>query len=178
MGSFFGRRSPSALFEAFASLLERRSDLKETVVLAFAGRESEGVRGWAAENGVEDNVVTLGYLDHRTALEHLMGADGALLLVSENLPALVSGKIYEYMASGKPVFALAPHEGEAAAYLRRYGRGVSVSSRSVPTVTDALESFIDFLPETALKGRPTFQLAFQREAIAGRLARLLDSLSI
>jgi glycosyltransferase involved in cell wall biosynthesis len=179
MGSFFGKRSPETLFGAFADLLNRRPDLRETVALSFAGRESQGVKGWAVEHGVESNVVTLGYLNHRTALAHLMGADGLILLVNEDLPGLVSGKLYEYMASGKPVFGLVPPDGEAAGLIRRYGRGMVVSASAVEGkagVAEALEEFIDSLPELGSRRGSSYYRAFQRDIITGRLARLLDSL--
>ncbi|MFC2075967.1 glycosyltransferase, partial [candidate division KSB1 bacterium] len=176
MGSFFGRRSPEALFGALAALLAGRPELRERVVLAFAGRESGGVKQWAAARGIEKNVLTLGYLDHRAALSHLMGADGALLLIDENLPSLVSGKTYEYMASGKPVFALVPPDGEAAGLIRHYGRGLVASASAGQGAVVALGEFIDSLPELGGRKVSTYYQVFHRKRIAGRLARLLDSL--
>jgi len=73
------------------------------------------------------NVVQLvGYVSHRESIRFLMEAHILLLLLDEKLsPGMVTGKVFEYLAAGKPIMAAVP-KGEAERLILRFARGVVV----------------------------------------------------
>src|SRR5438445_519832 len=66
-----------------------------------------------------------GQLDHASTIECMRSAD-ALLLVANTTPgaeATVPGKLFEYLAVGRPVLAVAPPDSSSADVLEQTGGG-------------------------------------------------------
>jgi glycosyltransferase involved in cell wall biosynthesis len=114
---------PPALLEALRRLADEDEGFRRCFRLRLAGtvgprvlRQVEG--GWLS-----------GRLDHRGYLPHaesvrLLRASSLLLLLIERERArgILTGKLFEYLASGTPILAIAP-EGEAAALIEEARAG-------------------------------------------------------
>jgi glycosyltransferase involved in cell wall biosynthesis len=86
------------------------------------------------------NVRRFGFLPRQDALGKLADADCALLLV--NTRDAHSGKVFEYMALGKPILALTVPGGELDQLIRRLLAGWCVDGSSVPAIRAALELLV------------------------------------
>jgi glycosyltransferase involved in cell wall biosynthesis len=123
-GSFFGRRTPRPFLTALASLLEQRPELRGRVQAAFLGELRPADRTWALALGLGDALALEGFQPHARAIAAMRAADVLLLLVPRAGGRglhVVSGKVYEYLAAERPILALVPPEGDAAALLRDTG---------------------------------------------------------
>jgi glycosyltransferase involved in cell wall biosynthesis len=117
-GSFFGQRSPRPFLEALAALDDPR------IVARFLGDLRPSDRAWALDLGLGDRLEIDGFRPHRETLAAMKAADVLLLLVPRaggRGLSILSGKVYEYLASERPVLALVPPEGAAADLLRATG---------------------------------------------------------
>ena len=56
----------------------------------------------------------VGYVDHLKSVAYLLASSMQLLIIPkvENNKGIVTGKFFEYLASGKPVLAIGPREGD------------------------------------------------------------------
>ncbi len=124
---------------------------------------------------------TEGHRPHREVLELLRSA-AVLLLVAEpdRGPGLYPGKLFPYLAAGRPVLALAPTDGVSAELIRRSRSGVSVS----PSEPSAIAAALGELYEAWSAGRGGLpdqdrELVRSFGAIpqTARLAALLDELA-
>jgi glycosyltransferase involved in cell wall biosynthesis len=124
-GSLFRGRAPEAFLAAVADLMRRREDFARAVRICFAGRLDEGIRARLAEPPLDQAVELPGYLPHRESVALLRRSRLLLLATGSDAQArsMVTGKIYEYLASGVPILALAPRDGDAARLLARTGAG-------------------------------------------------------
>jgi glycosyltransferase involved in cell wall biosynthesis len=123
-GSFFGQRTPRPFLTAFAALLRDRPELGDQVQAAFLGELRPPDREWALSLGLGDALALEGFRPHAEALAAMRAADVLLLLVPRaggRGLSVVSGKVYEYLAAERPILALVPPEGDAAALLRNTG---------------------------------------------------------
>ena len=123
-GSFFGQRTPRPFLSAFAALLRERPELRGRVQAAFLGELRPADREWALGLGLGDALALEGFRPHAEALAAMRAADVLLLLVPRaggRGLSVVSGKVYEYLAAERPILALVPPEGDAAALLRDTG---------------------------------------------------------
>jgi glycosyltransferase involved in cell wall biosynthesis len=119
------------------------------------------------------------YVPHNEARRLMASADALLLLVNRgrNAEGVVPAKLYEYMASGRPVLCLSPTEGETARLLRRHRAGLVARSDSVDEIRRALASLYD---EWAA-GRPRSGAdagdlgAYDRRELARQMALLLNT---
>jgi glycosyltransferase involved in cell wall biosynthesis len=126
-GSLFFNRTPMAFFDAMERLCCEAPDFAREVELCFAGRLDDGVLGKLSEPVFKAITQLPGYLPHSESVALLRSSTLLLLLVGTDVQAhsMVTGKVYEYLASGVPILSLGPDGGDAAKLLRETGAGWS-----------------------------------------------------
>ncbi|HOW96213.1 MAG TPA: glycosyltransferase family 4 protein [Kiritimatiellia bacterium] len=117
---------------------------------------------------------------HREALLRQQDSD-LLLSVSDARRGryAVSVKLYEYMASGRPVLAVAPAGSLMADYVARSRTGRAADPARPDEIADAIAYFFARWKRGNLAVEPdrAFLEHFDRRRTAGQLAGLLDSLA-
>jgi glycosyltransferase involved in cell wall biosynthesis len=150
-GSFFGKRDPRPFLSALAA-----SGLDD-VVARFAGDFKAADREWVDELSLGDRLELLPYLPHREALELQRDSEANLLLLPEAAgrgKVVPSGKIFEYLAAERPILAVVPPDGAAAALIRETGAGVVVAPDDIDGIERELVAMRDRWRDGALDGSP------------------------
>jgi glycosyltransferase involved in cell wall biosynthesis len=104
--------------------------------LVLAGPLSTTDRDLIDRSGVAEQVEYRGMLEHPAALA-LQRAAGALLLMTSEGASVATAKIFEYVAAGRPIVALAEGD-EAARIVRDTNTGVIVPPSDVDAIAAAL----------------------------------------
>ncbi len=117
-GNVNGARSPEALWAALARLDAART--MPELRVRFVGKIDDVVRARADAAGVGGAVEVLPYVPHAEAVAGLRRAALLLLLINrvDGAEGIMTGKLFEYLASGRPVVGLGPVAGDAADALR------------------------------------------------------------
>lgn len=172
-------RSAHHLLRALARWRERDPSIGESVRLVLAGAASAADRELVENSGVADLVEATGYLDHAESIRRVRAAD-LLFLPMHELPRgeaarLVPAKLYEYLASGRAILAAVP-DGDARDLLARCER----AELCRPSDEDAMQRVLEAShARHRERGRAPdaapdeLTRAFERERLAGRLARVL-----
>jgi glycosyltransferase involved in cell wall biosynthesis len=172
-GSFFGQRSPRPFLEAVAALDDPR------IVARFLGDLRPADRDWALDLGLGDRLQIDGFRPHRETLAAMKAADVLLLLVPRaggRGLSVLSGKVYEYLASERPVLALVPPEGAAADLLRATGAAWIADPDDPAAILCALRAARDAWADGTLEERtldPVWRLRLDRRTRAGEMAGAL-----
>ena len=135
-GSFFGKRDPRPFLTALARV--------DGVVARFVGDFRAADREWSAN--ILDRMELHPYVPHRRSLELQRDSEALLLLIPEadgRGRGVLSGKVFEYLAAGRPILAVVPPDGAAAALLRETGAGVVVAPDDVDGIARELEAMRD-----------------------------------
>jgi len=133
-GSFFGKRDPRPFLQALAA-----SGLD--VVARFLGDFRPSDREWAAGLGLADRLELIPYAPRATSLALQRDSEALLLLIPEaggRGKGVLSGKVFEYLAVGRPILAAVPPDGEAAALITGTGAGVVAAPDDVDALQAAL----------------------------------------
>ncbi len=144
-GWFFGDRSPGVLLEAAASLLRDRPELADVLRLRFMGGFPDADHARVNALGLTPNVVVEPAQPHAEALQAQADADVALIFMQDGAglgEKFLPGKVWELLASGRPVLALVPPNGAAARELAAVGASV-VAPDDVAGARAALEDLVD-----------------------------------
>ncbi len=172
-GSFFGQRSPRPFLEAVAALDDPR------IVARFLGDLRPADREWALDLGLGDRLEIDGFRPHRETLAAMKAADVLLLLVPRaggRGLSVLSGKVYEYLASERPVLALVPPEGAAAGLLRATGAAWIADPDDPDAILSALRAARDAWATSSLGERtldPAWRERLDRRTRAGEMAAVL-----
>jgi glycosyltransferase involved in cell wall biosynthesis len=106
----------------------------------------------------------------------LAAADICLIPLKSYLPGAVPSKIYESMASGKPILLIA--EGEAADIVNGNQAGLTVHPGDEVRLINALQIFVndgELRKNMGLNGRKAALAKFDRQSIVDRFSSFLQS---
>ncbi len=134
-GSFFGRRDPRPFLRALAG-----SQLD--VQARFLGDFRPADRVWAVDHGLSDRIELIPYAPRSTSLALQRDSEALLLLIPEadgRGRGVLSGKVFEYIAVGRPILAAVPPDGAAAELIRETGAGIVAAPDDPEAIRDALE---------------------------------------
>jgi len=127
-------RTPEPLFRAMREVASDASGPK--LRLVHAGELRSEDRALIERTGVSDLVKHVGLLD-RGALISLQRSADVLVLLTSRHSSEATGKLYEYLAAGRPILALA-QANEAERIVRETHTGVTVEPEDVNAIADAL----------------------------------------
>ena len=91
--------------------------------------------------GLRDVVEIVPRMPRRDSLAEMMAAS-ALLLVQPGHPLSIPAKVYEYLATGRPILAIAD-EGETANLVRGSGAGIVVGGGDEDAMVRALGHLVN-----------------------------------
>ena len=175
-GSFFGRRDPRPFLTAFA-------DSGLDAVARFVGDFRAADREWAETLGLGDRLELHDFAPHQRALELQRDSEALLLLIPEAAgrgKGVLSGKVFEYLAAERPILAVVPPDGAAAALIRETGTGVVASPDDPQAIGEALRLMHDRWRVGALDGTPLvpeLRRKLDRRTRVRELADLLQDVS-
>jgi len=134
-GSFFGKRDPRPFLTAV-----QRSNIADLVV-RFLGDFRAADREWAETLELGERLELIPYAPRRRSLELQRDSEVLLLLIPDaggRGRGVLSGKVFEYLAAERPILAVVPPDGAAAALIRDTGAGVVVAPDDVEGMAAAL----------------------------------------
>lgn len=175
-GSFFGKRDPRPALQALSAA-------NVDAVMRFVGDFRSTDREWAEQLELGDRLELIPYAPRAASLELQRDSEALLLLIPEASgrgKGVLSGKVFEYLAAGRPVLAVVPPDGAAAKLIREVGAGTVVAPDDVEGIRDALvELSVRFcnggLPDVQLSG--DWRERLSRRARVEETADLLRELS-
>ncbi len=107
-GNLNPQRSPARLFGVLEEILFEQPELQEKFWVIFLGKHFE-LDLKPLSPLLQTHVKFVDYLPHDESVAIIKGANALLLLLASNSAAgVVTGKVFEYLGSGKPILALIP----------------------------------------------------------------------
>lgn len=156
--TYVGVWAPQYDLEPLKSLVQGRND----IMLRFVGVVSEEIRREIESWGVQTEFVS--YVSHGKAIEYMQASD-ALMLFIPNVPnneGILTGKLFEYLASGRKILLFGPKYGDAMRLINECEAGECYTEEF------KLEEFLN----KPYQGNDNIK-SYSREALAGKIASLL-----
>jgi len=119
IGNFYGHRSLNYFIDAL-ELLYTQKKLPEDIVIEFTGNYYAETIEYVANSKVSHLLKVNHQIEHKEAIKSLMNCDALLLFISSYKgQGVLTGKLFEYLRSGKEILAMVPPSGEAAEILKQ-----------------------------------------------------------
>lgn len=134
IGIIGANRNPETFWEAINELVhstdetEVKTRLIASLRVRLIGQIDNSVLESIRLNNIEKYVEIVPYIPHNQVIVEQQKSDLLLLLINNtpNAKGILTGKIFEYMASGRPIFCIGPENGDSARILSETGTGVTV----------------------------------------------------
>ena len=156
--SYVGVMAPQYDLLPLKALVSGRKD----ILLRFVGVVSEEIQQEIKSWGVQAEFIP--YVSHKQAIAYMRASD-ALLLFIPNVPnneGILTGKLFEYLASGRKILLFGPENGDAMHLISECGAGACY------TENFCLDKFLnqDYTGNDHIK-------LYSRRALAQKIASLL-----
>jgi hypothetical protein len=178
-GLFAADGNPLNLWKALGAKAWSDPGFKQELRLRLVGKVDREVYAAIEEAGLKDNVVDLGYCDHLTAVREQLAAS-VLVLPLRNDPEyrpILPGKLFEYLASRRPVLGIGQEDGAMARVLADTGAGVTADWDNITAIRDFLDKAWE---QHKAGGVPAVKgdiARFSRQNLTRELAALLERVS-
>ena len=169
--SYTGTLSESYPTDGFIKAIRSATSKGSEISLKFTGLVSEAQK--KQFNSLNDKVQIdfIPYSDHHTAIYNMMTSSLLLMVIAKHPDnrSFLSGKLFEYIASGKQILCLGPADGDAAEIIDRYNLGKCLDYDDF----EGIEKFIYSIVETPDEIVRKIPVEFSRRSLTKQLIELL-----
>lgn len=178
-GLFASDGNPDILWKVLADLCLEDKTFAEKLRIRLAGKTDNEIISSIREAGLSGNLVDLGYQPHSAAVRE-QRSSSLLILPLRKEPeykATLPGKLFEYLASERPILGIGQKDGAMAAIIADTATGEMADWEEY----DVMKAYIKRVWEDFLEGKasvtPKGIERYSRKELTVRLAALLDSLT-
>ncbi|OGU23037.1 MAG: hypothetical protein A2X85_14335 [Geobacteraceae bacterium GWF2_54_21] len=174
-GTVWKATSLDSFCRCLSQFLVLNPSMKKHVRLKVYGRVVAEERACLEDENIKEVTECYGYIEHDKLVAEMFNAD-ILLLTLSDLPGankIIHGKAFEYMASGRHIFALLP-EGEVQKLIsEHYGNVTIVHPDDDKAIYQALDYLINNIDVVRnLRGKDV--TGFLRENLTAKLAAVYN----
>ena len=172
-------QNPNNLWQALAELIKEDADFNKNLKINMIGQIDSTVVNAIDLIGLTQHVTYSPCIPHdQVSAAHRSSTLLLLLLMPDSEPrakGLVTGKLFEYMASGRPILCIGPEDGDAARILKETGAGQTVSFGDKNKTKEIIKNLYQRYLENDLEGNTNPKVeSYSRQVMAQRYATLLD----
>lgn len=176
-GSFKGNQNVIALWRVLAECISDHPEFAEKFQLTLTGRVAEdaltSIRNWIPEK----NIDLRGFVSHSEAVD-IMARTNLLLFIiprAEHNNLIVTGKIFEYLATRNPILPIGPVDGDAAKLLESCERELMVDYEDADLIRGQILEQYDRWKGKGISQRTTndLYLQYSREHLTRKLHKEL-----
>ena len=177
-GLFAADGNPTMLWEVLGEKCTKDTEFRKRLKIKLIGKTDEEILKSIAEAGLKDNLTDMGYQPHSKAVEEQRRASLLILPLRKEpeYKAVLPGKLFEYIASFRPVLGIGQTDGAMASILDTTKTGKVLEWED----KESIAGFIDNCWELHLKGGLTVEGAdlekFTRRNLTHRMAQLFEKL--
>ena len=178
-GLFAADGNPTTLWEVLAEKCAKDEDFKKLLKIRLVGKTDDVILQSISDNSLTDNLIDLGYQPHSVAVEEQRNASLLILPLRKEpeYKAVLPGKLFEYLASWRPVLGIGQPDGAMSMVLNTTKTGVVLNWDDKASIS----RFIDLCWKNHLAGNLTVDDAdisqFTRRNLTRKMAQLFDSLT-
>ena len=178
-GLFAADGNPTVLWDVLAEKSTTDENFRRQLKIRLVGKTDGQIISSINDAGLKDNLIDMGYQPHDAAIEQQRTASLLILPLRKEpeYKAVLPGKLFEYLASWRPVLGIGQPDGAMSMILgsAKAGKVLDWNDKA------AISQFIDECWEKHQKGTLTIEGAdlsqFTRRNLTAKMAELFNSLT-
>jgi glycosyltransferase involved in cell wall biosynthesis len=138
--SYIGTLSDAYPVKGFLGALKGFKDEGNSFILRFIGTIPEKQKESVISLIGNTNVEFINSVSHNSAISYMAGSSVLLLIIPDHQSnkSIITGKLFEYMATGKPVLCLGPADGDASKILKSAEAGETFDYNDISSIRNFL----------------------------------------
>ncbi len=175
IGSLLSERNPEPLWQVLSEMTKEQPDFRRDLRLCLAGKVSDEVLTSLQKWQLTDYLDLKGYISHTEAIA-LQRQSQLLLLLEINHPkteGIIPGKLFEYMASQRPILALGYKQWDVKDIIAQTQTGITLSLTDTQAIREALTHYYTLYKSQQLHTHPTSLETYHRKNLTKRLSEVI-----
>lgn len=175
VGTLAGHTPPQGFLLGLEQLLRSSEDWRSRLKVQLIGRRSPAAESTLGSFVFPETLEIVDHVSKRDANRRMQTSDALLLLATPDLQRYLPGKLFDYVAAGRPVLVVGA-EGEASRLLERLGVGVLAPACDGEALNHALTKLEQLDMASRQATVQSWLHQHRRDALAQRAFDVLDSL--
>ncbi len=167
------------LWQVLSELSESLPNFRDNLEIKLIGK---------VDNSIVDDISAINLTNQFTKIEYVTHDKAALLMKqsailllainkdSPNAKGILTGKFFEYLASGRPIFAICPSEGDLAQILEESQAGFISEYDDLEQIKKVVLMMYDKYLNNDLNNNPIGIGKYSRKHLTGQLADVLNKM--
>jgi glycosyltransferase involved in cell wall biosynthesis len=173
MGTISDHYKPQVFFMVLSELRKKFPDV--TFRFKITGNISLQMENLIKDHGIYDIFDYMGYVSHDQLAGFLKGSSALLYIFPETTHEKgIAGKLFEYLASERPIIALGSVESDASDIIRECDAGRSFTRKDSSGLLEYLESLVKiFMAEGRVKAGNGLHRNYSRKRLTEKLKGII-----
>ena len=178
IGSINSSRNPVSMWKVLSEMVKVNPDFAKALQIKLVGKVDIGVLKSIEEKGLTPYLSRIEYMPHQDAMFEIQKSQVLLLLINNtpNAKGILTGKVFEYLGSGRPILSIGPEVGEAAVILKDAKAGRTAGYENEMEMHLILNEYFIRYCEQSLESNSGNRLKYSRKALTGEISKILDTL--
>lgn len=178
IGLLTERQNPHVLWKVLSEICQQNPAFQSDLVIQLIGKIDFSVLDAIRQSGLQEQLVKIPYLPHDEAIAKQQSSQLLLLLLlnQTGTKSILTGKLFEYLAAKRPIFALGLLDGDAAKVLSDTGAGTMVDFTDEVTTRQIILDYYTRYKSNSLAVASGSVEHFSRKSLTGELTALMNSL--
>ncbi len=174
VGMMNADRNPKILWQVLKELSDENSSFKTDLRIRLIGKLANEVKE-DVNIFNEDNLEFIDYLNHKEVSKYQASTQVLLLSINDvpNAKGIITGKIFEYLQAKRPILAIGPENGDAAAILRNTNAGHIFGFDQKETLKEHILALYKQYEENKLVVEPKDIQQYHRRNLTEKLAEVI-----
>lgn len=175
VGTMADSYEPQVFFRALKSLVDTAG--KRKIRFRFIGTTPWTLKQMTEDIGLSDVTEWKGPVSHREAIHYMKSSDLLLLLIPviEGAEGILTGKLFEYLGSGRPILGLGPANGAAAAIINECEAGKMFEREQEGEMGEWLRKRLVSDESSLSIDRIERRLKYSRRNLAGQMTEIINA---
>jgi glycosyltransferase involved in cell wall biosynthesis len=172
-------QNPENLWQVLGELVKEDERFNKDLKINLIGQIDNSVTQSIEEQGLSQHVTYSPYIPHdQVSAAHRSSTVLLLLLMPDSEPrakGLLTGKLFEYLASGRPILCIGPKDGDAARILKETQAGQTVRFEDKEKMKEVVKGlYMDYLENKLPDNSNTNIEQYSRRALTQQYATILN----
>ena len=178
-GLFASDGNPETLWKVLADKCSSDEEFKRSLRIRLVGKTDKEIIDSIVSAGLGQNLKDFGYQSHEVAVKEQLNASVLILPLRKEpeYEAVLPGKLFEYLASRRPILGIGQTEGAMAKVVRETGSGVVYNWDEEKKIKAWIDLCWDEFKNDELKDNMSDISKYSRRKLTKRLASLLNELT-
>lgn len=178
IGSINASRNPVGLWKVLSEMTKESPEFGKALQVKLVGKVDIGVLKSIEENGLTQYLSRIEYMPHQEVMREIQKSQILLLLINNtpNAKGILTGKIFEYLGSGRPILSIGPEDGEAAVMLNNSEAGKTAGYGNENSMRQILTEYFIKFSDKRLESNTGNRLKYSRKMLTEKIAEILNEM--